>query len=308
MEGRSNYGRYLLHRLRRLYPTFAVIFGVYVLLSLAFPEESKIPKWGPAATLYVLANLAMLPGILNIVPMITVAWSLSYELAFYVALPLVVTALVLRRWGSLQRIAFFLLLAVAQTVLCLAGISAHPRFIMFASGIILWEIGRYQSRARKLSAWGEYITIAAFGVNLALIGLDLSRIGPLSAVLTNISYLYSISLFVTGFFLTLHTIFFDGILKTVFSWVYLRWVGNMSYSYYLVHGLVLNGIRYVINSRLRFLPHSQLNFIGLFVFCVAATLAAAAMLYLLVEKPFSLKSRKRPQNPIAQPEVSRATD
>ncbi len=126
MQGRSGYGRYLLHRLRRLYPTFAVIFAAYLLLSFAFPSESKIPQSGSAATVYVLANLAMLPGILNIVPMITVAWSLSYELAFYLALPLVVKALALRRWRSGQRIAFFLFLAAAQTVLCVAGNLVSP--------------------------------------------------------------------------------------------------------------------------------------------------------------------------------------
>jgi peptidoglycan/LPS O-acetylase OafA/YrhL len=254
----------------------------------------------------VLANLAMLPGILNIVPMITVAWSLSYELAFYLALPLVVRALVLRRWNSGQRIAFFLFLAVAQTVLCVVGISAHLRLIMFAAGIILWEVGRYHSPARKLGAWGEYVAIAAFSANLAFIGL--AHIGTVASVLTNVPYLFSVSLFITGFFLTLYTVFFDGILRMMFSWVYLRWVGNMSYSYYLIHGLVLNGIRYIINSRFPAMPQSPLYFIGLFVFCVAATLLAAAILYLLVEKPLSLNTRRRPQNSIPHPQLSRVTD
>jgi peptidoglycan/LPS O-acetylase OafA/YrhL len=62
---------------------------------------------------YLFANFLMLPGILPIVPLITVAWSLSYELSFYLTLPLLIKWLHIPAWPRPARIAFFLALATA---------------------------------------------------------------------------------------------------------------------------------------------------------------------------------------------------
>ena len=43
--------------------------------------------------------------------MITVAWSLSYEMFFYLTIPLLVGMLRMRAWTSMKRDWFFLLLA-----------------------------------------------------------------------------------------------------------------------------------------------------------------------------------------------------
>ncbi len=291
LDSKSPYIRYLWHRLRRLYPTFLVIFTAYVVLSALFPANSKLPHSNSASMIYLIENLMMLPGIVNIIPMITVAWSLSYEMVFYLALPLFVNALFLRRWKSPQRIALFLILAITQAVLCTIGVSKHSRMIMFVSGMILFEVGRFYGPLLKLRAWSEQIAIILFGANLLAIGLLQYGVGSTSLTLTNVLYLYSASLFATTFLFTMHTVFFDGVLSRIFSWNYLRWVGNVSYSYYLVHGLVLNGIRYFLNASFAWIPHTRLFFVALLVFCMGATLMAAAALFLGIEKPFSLAGR-----------------
>jgi exopolysaccharide production protein ExoZ len=288
MRDRFRYGNYLLRRLQRLYPTFLFVLGLYLALSAAFPTYSKLPQSIPGSIVYILANLAMLPGIVDITPIITPAWSLSYELAFYVTLPICVLGLGIRRWKSWQRIAFFMFLTALHTTLSAAGIAAHIRLIMFAGGIVLWEVRPHFISTGRLNKWSEYAAIIAFCANLAAIGV-LGNSGPMTLVLNRVPYFYSPSLFVTVLFLTLHTTSFDGLLKRIFSWDYLRWVGNMSYSYFLIHGLTLHGIWMLVHFSFLRLPRTPVYFIVLFVFCVVATLIFAAILFLWIEKSLSLE-------------------
>ena len=66
---------FMTRRVRRIYPAFVSV--IYVALSCVFPTQSKIPHGGPDATLYLVDNLLLLPGLFPIEPMITVAWSPS---------------------------------------------------------------------------------------------------------------------------------------------------------------------------------------------------------------------------------------
>ena len=304
MRDRFRYGNYLLRRLQRLYPTFLCVLGLYLALSAVFPVYSKLPPSIPGSVVYILANLAMLPGIFNITPIISPAWSLSYEMVFYVTLPICVFGLRIRRWLSWHRIAFFLFLAILYTSLCAVGIGAHVRFIMFAAGIILWEVRPHFISTRRLNKWSEDVAIVAFGANLATIGVY-SNNGPMTLVLTRVPYFYSLSLFITVFFLALHAMFFDGLLKRVFSWDYLRWVGNMSYSYYLIHGLALHGIGMLVILLFPALPRTPFYFIVLFVVSLMASLVSAAMIFLWVEKPLSLERRVTGQANKREPVVAR---
>jgi exopolysaccharide production protein ExoZ len=62
----------------------------------------------------------------------------------------------------------------------------------------------------------------------------------------------------------------------------------MSYSYYLIHGLTLNSLFLVIN-RLLATPPSEVLFWLLLPIAFTLTLLPSALLFLTVERPFSLK-------------------
>src|SRR5262249_39236648 len=79
----SGYWKYLARRVEPIYPTFLAVFGIYLALSLAFPAQSKIIEPGRGTVPYLIENLLLLPGVFHIKPIVTVAWSLSYEFAFY---------------------------------------------------------------------------------------------------------------------------------------------------------------------------------------------------------------------------------
>jgi len=70
------FSRFMLRRIERIYPAFLAVFGVYVLLSFLMPSESKIPAPALSALIYLGENILLLPGLLPIEPLITVAWSL----------------------------------------------------------------------------------------------------------------------------------------------------------------------------------------------------------------------------------------
>jgi peptidoglycan/LPS O-acetylase OafA/YrhL len=290
LRGRSTFGEYFTNRVRRLYPAFLISLTIYVILSLVFPNVSKLPSSFRPALLYVAANLAMLPGMTSIVPIMNVAWSLSYEWFFYLSLPALVWAFRLRSWKSSQRIAFFLFLAGVQICVRTIGGINYARLTMFVSGILLLELVKYRRLDLRLKSWGEYLVIAAFVLNLAWIGTSHVNTGAAALVMALVPSPYVPSLFVTVFGLCAYAFFFNGLLARFFSWDYLRWAGNMSYSFYLVHPLALQGTRLLVNGLVPRGPSSGISGPVLLVICLMTSLALAAVMFLVVEKPISLRS------------------
>lgn len=82
-----------------------------------------------------------------------------------------------------------------------------------------------------------------------------------------------------------------GWLLRAFSWTPLRWLGNMSYSYFLLHGLALKGAFLALTTVLPVASHGAWFFWGLLPVMFSLTLIPAAVLFIAVERPFSLSSR-----------------
>ena len=229
----------------------------------------------------------MLPGIFPIRPLITVAWSLSYEWLFYLLLPAMVMGLRLRQWQPWQRAGFF----ASFAVLWIFGSRYfnltlnYDRFAMFMAGILVWELVHGWEPGNSLMRWGELAAMAGFVANLAWIAYASSPHGPTLRT-------YTPSLFVSCSILLLCAVHHDGILRRVFSWRQLRWVGNMSYSYYLTHAAVIKGIRSAMGLHLRGVLSSW-AVIGLLAGCELAVLAGSVALYLAVEHRFSIAPRLR---------------
>jgi exopolysaccharide production protein ExoZ len=259
------FGRFMARRLRRLYPAFIVVFAVYLALSIAMPALSKIPAEGAAS--YVVANLLMLPGLLPIEPMIAVAWSLSYELFYYLVVPLVILAAGLRGRSPAWRIAFFSALGVGIMAWCFFN-AGHVRLAMFVAGILVYEL-----RAKV----SDRIAVFAAAIALAAIPLETYGSGP---------YTLKVAGLFVGFGALCAACFArpHGALGRTFSWTPLRWLGNMSYSYYLIHGLALKAAFMVVGQG-HFWPMLPVMF--------AMALVPSAALFLLVERPFSLSPSGR---------------
>ncbi len=271
---------FLARRIERIYPAFAATFAVYIGLSLVFPAESKIPSPATDGAIYLLQNFLLLPGLLPIRPMITVAWSLSYEMLYYLALPLLVAALKLRQRSSALRVTLFLLIA-ASLVATFTVINGGPavRLIMFISGIVLFETLDH-------SQWRASSSAGLIALVIGLSGMLLPIADPAgTAVKTSI-------LFVAFFVLCLACFRTPAAqLSLAFSWTPLRWLGNMSYSYYLFHTLALHAGFKVLARIVPPTGEQPALFWILLPPMLALTLLASAPLYLLIERPFSLAPR-----------------
>jgi exopolysaccharide production protein ExoZ len=297
-----SYFKFIRRRLERIYPAFLAVFLLYLLLSAFFRDENKIH--GPLlyASLYVIANALLLPGIFAITPIITVAWSLSYEFFFYLVIPVIVTIARMRTWKRAGRVAFFIGVWLCYLLYSFSVSRSHVRLLMFIAGILLYEAMDSVWLKDKLKRKGELFAIFTFIASLAFVYLydahprllgwlpgftagknDLPGIGsfqgPYKVIVLSISCVM----------LSFYSFEFDGLLKAFFSWNPLRCLGNMSYSYYLIHGLALHAVAIIAHS---FVPEDHAS-LPLFLLALplgfAITLLASSCLFLLVEKPFSLR-------------------
>jgi peptidoglycan/LPS O-acetylase OafA/YrhL len=123
---------YLKRRVQRIYPTFTVVFVIYLVLSMVFPQHSKIPDGLWDALAYVLQNYLLLPGMFDIEPIITVAWSLSYEFFFYLSVPFIIYVLSLRNWTRASRSLLIVALCVFIFVWP-SAVGGHVRLTMFCA-------------------------------------------------------------------------------------------------------------------------------------------------------------------------------
>jgi len=267
--------RYLGRRVRRIYPAFLVVFVVYLLLAWLRPAEGKLPRETLTAAVYVLQNVLLLPGLWPIEPLITVAWSLSYEVFYYLLMPLIVTVLGLRTKSPFFRVRLFGLLAVLLLA-CFALMGGPVRLLLFIAGVLLFELMRLCRAPGNLSGWG--------GLALVVVVMLLPMPGPVRQALR-------VLLLGIGFYLLCFAALAQPhqAIGRVFCCSPLRWLGNMSYSYYLMHGLALKALFMLVAKLLPVGAHgvASLWFIApAFLF----SLLPSALLYLWVERPYSVAS------------------
>ena len=270
---------YLTRRIQRIYPTFTVVFIIYLALSVAFPAESKIPGDLSNAVIFILQNFLLLPGLFEITPIITVAWSLSYEFFYYLVIPILIAALCMRAWRFQYRLLFFL----SVSVFGFAYFSLHGGpvgLLMFIPGILVYEFLASKS-VRVLPPIG-----------LPSLFLALAVVVVLSDLGTNGWWKYAL-LYILFFVFCLECFLFSGLTSRIFTSSPLRWLGNMSYSYYLIHGLSLKAIFLLLSKVYPPVQDGSLMFWMLLPLVFFLTLIPSTVLFIFVEKPYSLTSRPK---------------
>jgi exopolysaccharide production protein ExoZ len=281
MSRRQPFLRFMSRRVERIYPTFAVMFAAYVALSFMFPAESKIPSPPGAGLVYLLQNFLLLPGIFPVKPMIVVAWTLSYEMFYYLAIPLVVGLFGLRGRGPVWRMVFFVAIAAALAAWCAAN-GGPVRLIMFISGVVLFEA------MNRFPAWSPSSAagLVALGVGL------LSTLLPWNG---NAGIALKICILFVTFAVLCWVCFRTPLswLPRTFSWTPLRWLGNMSYSYYLIHGLALKFGFLVLAKLVMPAAHGAWLFWALLPPMFMLSLIPSALLFLCIERPFSLAPKRK---------------
>lgn len=260
---------YFLRRFERIYPAYAVTLLAYLLLYFAFPHLSNLPASAPAALLYIGENLLLLPGLLEIEPIILVTWSLGYLLAFYLLAPALVLGCRLPALSSPVRVT--LLAGLAGLLLWGGYLSGHVRFVMFAAGMLIYE-AHAAGRLRVGGALAATAFVAGSAMLVALPETSLPPVLRFVAIFVLFGAVVRAGLGAGG-----------GLQSRLLRWAPLRALGRMSLSYFLAHGLALNCIGMVVFALYDGGPTPVL-FWALLPVCFVASVVAAAVLYAWIEE------------------------
>lgn len=266
---------FMARRLRRIYPTFLVVFTFALALTVLQRIPGKIPQDPWAAAGYLIANLALLPGLVPMGRIVDVAWSLSYEMFFYLVTAGLVLGTGMGGMTPKRRIVILLIVAGAFIAASYGRIPNFPlRMMPFFAGMFLAE-----GVGLLVPAWMGW---AAPMVGFALLVSNI-RTGA-DEVIQTFAFFALCAVCFRG----------AGIVSGLMTLTPLRWLGNMSYSYYLLHGFVVR-IAMVLLGRV--LPEGMPGWLfwGLIPILFGLTVLASSLLFIFVEKPISL--RPRPASP-----------
>jgi exopolysaccharide production protein ExoZ len=261
---------FMSRRLQRIYPAFLVVFAFALALTILTPIPGKIPHDPWQAAVYLVTNLALLPGLIPMVRIVDVAWSLSYEMFFYVVTAGLVLGAGMSAMRPGRRITILTLLTGAFILASCAEIPNFPvRMMPFFAGMLLAE-----GLGNRVPSWlGWAAPVAAFVASV------MHAIPSVAGELVQ----------TVAFFLLCAVCFRSaGLVSTWMTWAPLRWLGNMSYSYYLVHGFVVR-IAMIMLAQVLPLGMPDAVFWGFMPVLYVATLLASSLLFVIVEKPISLQ-------------------
>ena len=266
-----SYVNFVKSRLLRIYPTFLVSFLIWAYIRITlqgYPFE--LPQF--------LGNLFFLNAVptFHIQPYNTVTWTLFYEFLFYFSFPaLLILSPRKGPWSPWHVLGFGILFMFAVLNIGPWAI----RFLMFFGGALLACLHK------------DHITALAHRMpdGVVLVGYLVSTVW--FAYL--LSYTYFIPVFViTTFFLALKVLYGQGFLHKIFRIRGLRYMGNISFSFYLMHGLALELI-------MAFWVHQfsgmnePLFFIMTFGLSLLLSVGLATVLFLLTEKPYFIFKHNR---------------
>jgi exopolysaccharide production protein ExoZ len=275
---------YLKKRITRIYPTYWVIFLGTYLLALS---SSTLRNTVPHDIFIIVKSMLLIPQETNVVggtgsPVIIVAWTLQYEVFFY----LFFSFMILSRWLSI----------IAGLVLLCIYVSYHgvpspffPLSFLSKNYILLFAMGMFVSAV----CTSKRVTVNK-PMFYAIIGAALFSFVALNTVLktelllgeqTTILYGVASSLIILGFVKAED----NGHVIGGNRWIQL--LGNASYALYLIHYPLIS-----ILCKLSLTFHlDKVGIIGAFVsylsiFCVC--LVSSAAFHLWIEKPVTSHIRK----------------
>jgi peptidoglycan/LPS O-acetylase OafA/YrhL len=159
---------------------------------------------------------------------------------------------------------------------------------MFIPGILICEIVQAVGAGWKTKTTGDFFVLLGTAVALAMVCLfsEPRKIELLSADAA--FWVILLTLFVALGALTLAAIYSNGPVGRLLSWTPLRWLGNMSYSYYLIHGLTLKALCFALTRAIPPLQPLPIVWWVMFPVSFAVAWIVSTGLFLWVEKRFSL--------------------
>lgn len=278
-----SYPRFLWRRINRIYPALLAALALSIVLTVYY-RPIQVTWTG------VLANVFLLNGVpeLRVTPYLQQTWSLFHEVVFYAVFPIVLLG---KRFGVLDSAwaMFFIGAVLTYAPFALGRGQALYLFFFTGAAVACLDDERLAALAGRIPEW---LVIALYVSVTTAIGFRV--LGPHSEI-----WLYSM----TATLFMIKTCYGTGPLNRLFARRTLRRLGNVSYSFFLVHTIPIYLVIYVFGPKL-------ISTFGLgpalYLGCVAfaGSLTLAVCLFLVAERPYFVRRNLNPAQPRAAPELA----
>lgn len=254
--------QFALRRFWRLYPLFFVLSVIFIILNLITQRE---PQLNTPLTIFAgLTFTNLLAGTEQLTPN---AWSLSYEVMFYV----LITAIL--AFGVKTRRPLLLAISIAAA---LAFLLRYPAAIYFLIGICVWllhrrfgDIARLPHRlAEALAALG-LIAVASRG-HFAYNHAEITQPVALGTIAMTALYFHFAAMQ-------------NSLSARLLGWRLPLYLGTVSYSLYLVHPYTYLPIRLIFERMGLFGPNIALSMALFYAAVLIPTLIATELFHRTLE-------------------------
>jgi exopolysaccharide production protein ExoZ len=256
-------------RLSRILPLYLLVLAVYLLCGLLVPTEPRMPTRPADAAVYTLANVLLVPLAFGIVPIISAAWTLGVLMVLYISVPTIARLVGIAAWNSRERAAGLSVAAAFLLILSQAPLATGAA--MFLSGAIARELLHLLPRSRRTAVLLGGISALAFALRTWELLPYVVRVVLRIAAVAPLMYCLAARCLPR--------------LQALLETRAVRGFGRMSYSYYLIHGVVIVAMRLTLFPIAAQLAPAWAMVPGLLAACFAASTGASALLYKMIEQP-----------------------
>lgn len=281
-QGRNlDWQAFAISRVFRLYPLYlpllaAVTLTVFYLKDWTLLETpSELLKQLSLWLIFDRPDINQVQGTGTLISNVT--WTLTYEVYFYLSLPLL-GMIFIYRGGHVKTIACLIGLYLLAQIVGWEHSLKKKYLLSFVGGIG----AAYWIRRPSLVAWGRSRIAAIVAVVLLLV------------VLTLLHKTFAV------FPLLLLSLFFCVVVSgnDLFGALALRsarWMGEVSYSTYLLHGFLLWWVVYHLYPQMGLALDDPLPFLAVIAVCCVLLVLISSLTFLLFEKPGIAKGKQLAQ-------------
>lgn len=265
LSRRRDVATFVADRVLRIYPVFLVIhlliFTAGPIIRYEWMADLNVGSY----MLHFVSNLLLLPGLFPSLPEAQiVAWSLSYEFAFYLLTAAMFYTLTAKRLGASRPILFAACLLIA-----IVFVVKYPYALFFGVGIaLLWFRDRDALERFQLDRWS--FSLAGVGL-LVLLYTTYGHVGLW------VSLLLSLLLFVPILQQT-------GWLSRLLRVQAFQYLGRISYSLYLWHTFVMFPLKRIMPIAARQTDSEWLLFAVFAILSLALSIAVSHYSYEWIEQ------------------------